>query len=250
MMRVKIRLLGAETGKVLLFDESIDFRALLRQVVDKLEAADSGGGGGDVDVGAAFQLRLGADVVLEDAGEVRHDDDLVLVRIGGDDTTKRDAAAGQGRADDARTTRASATPQSPDDASGADEKAAASLPSVPEPDPAARKPATAAAGDANVARARTHNHVSPPSPGNASRAPPAQPSLGARPSSLKKGRSVSFNCAPDPKTEGASPPTNPSLGGGPATTGTATGESRRRPPPAPRDAVVCGCFHQWQSTRL
>lgn len=84
-MRVKIRLHGEATGRVLRFDASISYRSLLRTIIDKLQLA--GGVGGQIDDGdptQAFQLRLGGNIVLEDTSDIEHDDEIVLLRIGED----------------------------------------------------------------------------------------------------------------------------------------------------------------------
>jgi len=80
MIRVKIRSFGEEFGKVLRFEESIEYYALLRKIIDKLgiiphREID------DDDLSQLFQLRLGGDSVLEDTTEIEHGDELVLMRI-------------------------------------------------------------------------------------------------------------------------------------------------------------------------
>ena len=104
MIRVKIRLFGEATGKVLRFDESIGYHSLLRKIIDKLgitNVSDVVVGPhhseiDDDDLSKLFQLRLGGDSILEDTNEIEHGDDLVLMRIDNnhdDDKNDNEAAA-------------------------------------------------------------------------------------------------------------------------------------------------------------
>ena len=103
MRRVKIRLFGEATGKVLRFDASIGYVPLLRKIVNKLTSAGVHGEVEDADLRRSFQLRLGTDAVLEDASEIEHGDDIVLLRIGdheGDAPDKKSHAAASGKTHD------------------------------------------------------------------------------------------------------------------------------------------------------
>jgi len=80
MIRVKIRSFREEFGKVLRFDESIEYHSLLRKIIDKLGLIPHREIGDD-DLSQLFQLRLGGDSVLEDTNEIEHGDELVLMRI-------------------------------------------------------------------------------------------------------------------------------------------------------------------------
>mmetsp|Transcript_6156 Transcript_6156/g.17532 ORF Transcript_6156/g.17532 Transcript_6156/m.17532 type:complete len:606 (+) Transcript_6156:1588-3405(+) len=97
MVRVTIRCEGQQTGKVLRFDESIEFHVLLRKIVDKLGVTHHSHDDSDSDPSQLFELRLGVGSVLEDTNEIEHGDELVLFRIEGDVEEKGNAKAGINR---------------------------------------------------------------------------------------------------------------------------------------------------------
>jgi len=81
MIRVKIRSFGEDTGKILLFEESIEYHTLLRKIIDKLGVVPHREFHDNDDPSQFFQLRLGDESILEDTTEIEHGDNLVLTRI-------------------------------------------------------------------------------------------------------------------------------------------------------------------------